>query len=61
MKIGELTDISICESDSQLVIELPNGQRISTNGYSFGESGNGDGVVILKAGRKISKSRSYDS
>ena len=55
MKIGELTDTSIEEPKSPVVIELSNGQRISTNDYYHCSDKAGNPVIVIKAGRKLTK------
>lgn len=53
MKAGELTDTTIAQPKSQIVIELPNGQRIATNDYWHGRNGKGEPIIVIKAGRKL--------
>jgi hypothetical protein len=51
MKAGEIVDAAITESNSPLIIEMPNGQQITTSGYSYGTDKRGDPVLIIKAGK----------
>lgn len=53
MKLERLTDISIEEPKTQVVIQLPNGQLVSTLDYKFDLSKKGDPIIIIKTGRKL--------
>lgn len=51
MRAGEIVDAAIAESNRPLIIELPNGQQITTNGYDYGTDKRGNPVLIIKAGK----------
>lgn len=53
MKGGELVDVGIQEQNSQVVIELQNGQRIATNRYYHDISKRGEPIIVIQAGRKL--------
>lgn len=55
MKLEELTDISIELPKAQIVIELANGQRVSTSEYYHDDNKRNEPIIVIKAGRKISK------
>ena len=51
LKIGELTDVSIQEQNSPVVVEMPNGHQVTTTGYHFGTDKRGNPVIIIRAGK----------
>ena len=53
MKLGELTDTSIQESESHIVIEMPNGTRMSTIDYYHDQNKRGEDIIVIRAGRKL--------
>lgn len=55
MKAGEIIDAAIQENKSDIVIELPNGQRIATTGYYHSDNKRGEPVIVITAGRKVGK------
>ena len=55
MKLSEITDETIDEPNSQLVIELPNGQRMATSGHYFDQSESGNLILVVRAGKKQKK------
>jgi hypothetical protein len=55
MKSGEIVDAAIESSHHPLVVELPNGQQLATKGYQFGSNKRGEPVLIIQAGRELSK------
>jgi hypothetical protein len=55
MKAEQLTDTTIQEPKSEIVIELPNGQRVATQGYFHDRDKRGGEIIVLKAGRKLAK------
>ena len=55
MKLSEITDATIDEPNSQLVVELPNGQRMATSGYYFDQSESGSWILVVRAGKKQKK------
>ena len=52
MKAGEIIDAVIEERGSPIVVEMPNGQQITTIGYEHGTDKRGNPVLIIKAGKK---------
>ena len=55
MKAEQLTDVTIQEPKSEIVIELSNGQRVATHGYFHDRDKRGGEIIVLKAGRKLDK------
>ena len=55
MKAEQLTDVTIQEPKSEIVIELPNGQRVATQRYFQDRDKRGGKIIVLKAGRKLAK------
>ena len=53
MKAEQLTDTTIQEPKSEIVVELPNGQRVATQGYFHDCNQHGEEIIVLKAGRKL--------
>lgn len=37
----------------QTIIELPNGQQVSTNNYYHSDNKRGEMVIVIKAGKKL--------
>lgn len=52
MKASELTDITIEEPTSPVVIETPDGKQMTTTGYYCGTDKRGDPVLVICAGKK---------
>lgn len=57
MKAGELTDITIEEQSSPVVIELPDGKQITTTGYYCGTDKRGGSVIVICAGKQKGKKK----
>lgn len=55
MKLGELTDVSLELPKAQIVIELPNGQRMATGEYYHDSNKRNEPIIVIKAGKKIGK------
>jgi len=55
MKSEKIIDALIQEPKSEIVIELSNGQRISSNKYIHSTNKWGDPIIVITAGRKISQ------
>ena len=55
MKSGEIVDAAIEDPSQEIVIELPNGDKIATTDYIHGSNKRGDPVLIIKCGRKLAK------
>lgn len=54
--ISSLVDDLLSMPKAQIVIQLPNGQRIATNDYHHDINGAGQTVIVIQAGRKLDKS-----
>tara|TARA_R110000822_G_scaffold304928_1_gene430344 strand:+ start:461 stop:628 length:168 start_codon:yes stop_codon:yes gene_type:complete len=52
MKAGELTDVTITESGASIVVELPNGNKISTTGFYYDTNGRGEPIIVIKCKSK---------
>lgn len=50
---ADLTEDLLTMTKPQIVIELPNGQKMATENYYHDEDGNGKMVIVIKAGRKL--------
>jgi hypothetical protein len=55
MKAEQLTDTTIQEPKSEIVIELPNGQRLSCQGYYHASNTRNEKITVLKTGRILGK------
>jgi len=55
MKAGEIVEVSIEYSDKPIIIEMPNGVQMVTTGYSHGYNKKDEPVLIINAGRKLTK------
>ena len=55
MKAEELTDVCISEPESQIVIELQNGQKLATKSYRHAVNKKGEPIIIVIVGRNIEK------
>ncbi len=53
MKASELIDVCIQEQKSQIVVVLPNGQRMATTEYQHSTDKSGNPVILIITGRKI--------
>jgi len=52
MKAADLTDITIQEPKAQIVIELGNGQFVSTANYYVDTNKSGGPIIVIQAKRK---------
>lgn len=55
MKAEELVETVLNEQKSEIVVELQNGQRISTQAYFHDTDKRGAQIIVLKAWRKIER------
>ena len=55
MKASEITDATIELPNAQIVVELPNGQRVATSNYYHDDSARGEPIIVVKTGRKLTK------
>jgi len=53
VKLQELIEICLEEPKSQLVVELPNGNRLTTQEYRIDLNGRGEPIIIILTGKKI--------
>ena len=53
MKCRDIIDAAIESGSDSLVIELANGQRLSTSDYSYGTNARGENILIIKAGKEV--------
>ena len=53
MKATEIIDSVLECANQSIVVELPNGVRMVTTGYAYGENKRGEPILIIKAGRKL--------
>ena len=53
MKCSEIIDAAIESAGDSLVIELPNGDRISTKDYRYDHNKRGEPILVIIAGREI--------
>ena len=58
MKAGSITDATIDEPRSEVVVQLPNGQRMSVLNYYHDRNESGNYILVLAAGKKV-KSQKY--
>ena len=53
MKAGDLTDETIQFNDASIVVEMPNGDRVTVRASYNDLNGKGDPIIVLVAGRKL--------
>ena len=55
MKAGEIVDVAIEYAGMPLIIELPNGIQMVTTDYYYGRNKKDEPVLVIQAGRKLTK------
>lgn len=51
MKAGNIIDAAIEMSHRPLIIQLPNGQQLTTKDYHYGHDKRGEPVLVIDAGK----------
>ena len=55
MKANDIIDVAIEYSGRAIIIEMPNGDQVTTTGYAHGSNKKGEPVLIIRAGKKLKK------